>query len=200
LRFDGISNHAVAANFPYPDAFVLSFWFRCTNNSGTSYQYLYSHGVAGETNSLNIYLGEDACADPASRNVLRASFREATAPFFTADLTNVIAGPAWRHYRLEARADGRLRVFLDGQLCVSKSRTGSGATVPSTDLFLGGRNDLNPERFFQASWTKSRFMPWRMHGRFLCRRVRRGCRRRFPSIAPGAPSPAADLLNPGDAV
>ena len=161
IRFDGAGAHLLAPSFPYPDAFVLSFWFRCFDNSGDSYQYIFSHGLSGESNSLSVYLGEDQCSSTNARNVLRTSLRESNSPsYFAADVPGVLADGQWRLYRLEARSDGLLRVFLDGELRASASRAGSGPFSPATPLFLGGRHDLSPSRFFRGDLDLVSLRPW----------------------------------------
>ncbi|HBE69261.1 MAG TPA: hypothetical protein DDW52_14020, partial [Planctomycetaceae bacterium] len=149
LLFDEVDDHLVIPDFEYKNQFTVSFDFKVDDNSGSFFQYIYSHGTVTTNNSLNIYLNETGITDP---NFLRTNFADtddtvnATALDF--DASAFIGSGQWHTYTLTVDTTNGARVYVDGVLQAFDASLGGDNFNPGTDLYLGGRNDLEANRMF----------------------------------------------------
>ena len=113
--------------------FTLSFWFRMTDNAGIGYRYIYSHGNAGDANTLNVYFIEDATVTGSgAQNVLRTYLRDANDGDHMADLDISATGLAdnqWHLYTLTTVTGVGSTVSIDG-VQRATSTTGRQRTEP----------------------------------------------------------------------
>ena len=144
-HFDEVDDYLLLDDLAYPPQFSISFWFKPDDNLGSGYQYIYSHGTVETSNSVNILLAEAGDVEVGGK--LRTLLLDADdgAPSFALDYTWPVDGQ-WHLYTLTVSTSGGARVYLDGALMGQEAR-GGGAFDPNTKLYLGGRNDLNPNRF-----------------------------------------------------
>lgn len=152
LSFDEVNDAVVISDFDYANtqSFSLSFWFKITDNVGTSYQYMYSHGNYGTFNSLNTYFGEESLAITADQNMLKSVFQDsndATNPDALNGGTTLVDGN-WHYYVFSVSDLGNPKVFIDGALIANLSFQGGQTYNPTTDIYLGTRADLNTTRYF----------------------------------------------------
>ena len=150
MQFDEVDDHVVISDFAMTTDFSVSFDIKIDDNSGSLFQYIYSHGAVGTANSLNIFLLEDSHGtDP---NMLRTNFADINdTPSNTAlefDASSIIGDGLWHTYTLTISSGGGASVYLDGVLKNSDGTLGGDAFDPTTDIYLGGREDLNVDRFF----------------------------------------------------
>ena len=59
LLFDESDDHYTVGDFSYGDTFTLSMWLKVTDNTGSQYQFVYSHDILSTNPSLNLFLLED---------------------------------------------------------------------------------------------------------------------------------------------
>ena len=149
--FDEVDDYATVADFPYGPGFSLSFWFCASDNSGSAFQYIVSHGTVQATNNVNVYIGEAGSAYPG---ILRTSLADAddatdTATLLSLDVTLTgFPDNAWHLYTLTVKPGSGACVYLDGVLQASNPTLGGGSIDPATALVLGGRSDLDTQRLF----------------------------------------------------
>ena len=137
------------------DEFTLSFWFRIDDNSGTFFQYLVSFGDLSVQNSLQVLLVEDST--PGVQNppgTLRTALRDTNDPLdelsLDVNINSLIGDGNWHLYTLTTETGVGSKVYVDGVLEASDWRGGD-AFNPATNLFFGGRQDLNVDRFLNGS-------------------------------------------------
>lgn len=137
------------ADFDYTrhNAFTVAFAFRATDRSGDGYQYLFSHGTAGEANSLSIYLSESSNTN--ANAVLRSYLVDDDDPSSpdSLDVALDYDDSDWHVVAIVVDSDGT-RVYLDGSEAARSASLGGDAFDPASELFIGGRSDADPERYF----------------------------------------------------
>ncbi len=153
LTFDGLDGRVRIPDFDYAGAadpaFSLCFWFRTGDNSGVSYQYLFSHGGYAEPDSLNVFFVEDG-RDVAAGD-LRTILVLSDGTTWDYPDSNVPAGLAdgrWHFYTLTLSRSGGTAVYVDGVLRDADGTLKGAGFDPPTDVFLGSRSDLDPTRFY----------------------------------------------------
>jgi hypothetical protein len=149
LSFNKTSNYVQIPDFNYTNAFSVAFWFKVNENSGSYSQYMYSHGTLGQANSINIAIGETGSGFP---NVLQTSFNDSNEPSYTdtslnTNIAALIGDGNWHLCVLRVTVGSGSSVYVDGSLKASSSHGGD-TFNPSTNLYLGARNDLNSSRFY----------------------------------------------------
>ncbi|MEZ5933639.1 MAG: DUF4347 domain-containing protein [Alphaproteobacteria bacterium] len=153
LSFDGVDDKIVVSDFAYNSDFTISFEFKIDDNTGSLFQYIYSHGSINGTNSLNIFINESTHGtDPNKLRTIVRDFDDTldnTALEF--DASGLIGDGLWHTYTLTVSSTDGAKVFLDGALQNSDATRGTDSFDPGTDLFLGAREDLSSDRFFGSS-------------------------------------------------
>ena len=148
LSFDEVDDHVFIPGVTYGSEFTISFEFEVSDNSGTLFQYLYSHGDINSVDSVNIFLNEASHGtDP---NVFRTVIRDGDDTLDNAalqfDATPYI-GTGSHTYTATAGSDG-IKVYIDGVLKASDATRGTGVVDPVGNLYLGARQDLDGDRLF----------------------------------------------------
>lgn len=154
LGFDGTDDYVTIPDFTYSNEFSVSLWFKTPSNAGTGYGYLYSHGVVGNQNSINVYTIEDS-AGVAGVGKLRTQIMDGNDTVdligLDVDITSLgMFDNNWHLYTLTTEAGVGARVYVDGVLRASSSRGGD-AIDPAGSLILGARQDLSAIRFFSGA-------------------------------------------------
>ncbi|MGY8871988.1 MAG: LamG-like jellyroll fold domain-containing protein, partial [Pseudomonadales bacterium] len=152
LSFNESGDHVEIPDISYNSDFSISLDIKIDDNTGTLFQYFYSHGDVNTTNSINIFLNEASHGtDP---NVLRTVIRDAddtldnTALQF--DISSIIGDGQWHTYTATAGSSG-IEVFLDGISQASDVTRATGGINPTGSLYLGARLDLAADRYFGGS-------------------------------------------------
>ena len=149
LLFDESDDYYTVGDFSYGDTFTVSMWLKVTDNTGSQYQYLYSHDAVGTNPSLNLYLHEDSVADPDD---LEVRMRDSVASDETV-LSDVSAGDAnvtdgaWHHVTLTRVRNGTNTLYVDA---VSQdTSTGPDTAIdPAGSINIGRREDGDVDRYF----------------------------------------------------
>ncbi len=151
LSFDEVDDKVVISDFSYGNEFSLSFKIKIDDNSGSSFQYIYSHGDINSANSLNVFLGETSSG---ASNLLRTVIRDTNDTLENSaldfDVSSIIGDGQWHTYTLTVANGVGSKVYLDGVLKNTDTRGGE-AFDPGTDLYLGARQDLDANRYFGGS-------------------------------------------------
>lgn len=156
LQFDGTNDYIVVPDFDYSSAplgFTVSFWFRVDDNSGTSYQYMYSHNNYGLQHSLNVYFAETSVPVAGDGDVLKTIFMDQNDAISTEGLDSApgYADGNWHYYTfVVGNAPGGDWVYVDGVEIATLSFQGSDPFTPPGNIFLGARTDLNATRFLKG--------------------------------------------------
>ncbi|MFN9718521.1 MAG: DUF2341 domain-containing protein, partial [Planctomycetota bacterium] len=150
LKFNEVNQYVQLSDITYNNEFTLSFDFKVDDNTGTAYQYLYSHGTETAVNGLNILLIESGHGTNA--NVMRTTFGD-TTDVFNRDALNfnaatLIGDGQWHTYTLTVSAANGTRVYVDGVLMASDTTRGGNTFNPTGSAVLGARNDLSTVHFF----------------------------------------------------
>ncbi len=133
----------------YPDSgFSVSFWFSCADNSGSVFQYLYSHGGWGAASSINILCTEASQSGFGGPNLLQVAFGTNTGSM-NFDASALFDGN-WHHYVFTIDSVGNGVTYVDGTVRASAALSAPGIS-PAATLTIGGRSDLNADRFFNGS-------------------------------------------------
>ncbi|MCA9215240.1 MAG: DUF4347 domain-containing protein, partial [Planctomycetales bacterium] len=152
LSFNESTDYVQIPDVNYNNEFTLSFWYKIDDISGTSWQYLYSHGTLSQSNSLNINLGESGSSKPG---VLLTNFSDSNetggGTVLNADINSTIGDGQWHLYTLSVNASTGSSVYIDGALAASDAARGGDTFNPGTDVFLGSRYDFESARFFGGS-------------------------------------------------
>lgn len=150
LRFNETNSRAQIPDFTYNSAFTVSFDFKLDDNSGTAYQYLYSHGTWNATNSLQIHVGE--ASNTADANILKTAFGDSNDAFsgsaLNTNIASLIGDGQWHTYTLVVDKTNGSRVYIDGALRTTAAGRGGDAFDPTGSLYLGSRSDLSSTQFF----------------------------------------------------
>ena len=149
LLFDESDDYYTVGDFSYGDTFTLSMWMKVTDNTGSQYQYFYSHDVLDTNPSLALYLHEDSVANPDD---LEVRMRDSVASIETV-LSDVSTGDAnvtdgtWHHVTLTRVRNGTNTLYVDA---VSQATsTGPDTAIdPAGDIYIGRREDGNVDRYF----------------------------------------------------
>jgi hypothetical protein len=153
LSFDEYNDIVTVTDFPLAASFSIAFWFRVADNSGIWNQSMFSWGPTYGRNSLNVYIIESGNGEADKlRTVLLDANHSSVQNLDVYDANAYLAGGYldghWHHYCLTAATGVGSKVYLDGRLRAFDPNQGGDAIDPNTKLSLGGRYDLNVDRFF----------------------------------------------------
>ncbi|MCA9065686.1 MAG: cadherin domain-containing protein, partial [Planctomycetaceae bacterium] len=150
LAFNETSDYVVLPDITYGAELSISLMFKVDDLSGTSYQYLYSHGVFNTANSISVFLGETGGPGPSLyTRVLDGNDSPPSTTSF--DINGIIGDGQWHTYTLTASATDGLKVYLDGVLKMADSNRATDGIDPAGNVYLGARQDLDATRFFGGS-------------------------------------------------
>ncbi len=150
LSFDETDDKVVVSDFAINSEFSLTFKIKIDDNTGSLFQYIYSHGDINSTNSLNIFLAEASHGtDPNKlRTVLRDADDTLDNTMLEFDASAIIGSGNWHTYTLTASAAEGAKVYLDGVLQNTDATRGTDAFDPGTDIYFGSEQNLDAARFF----------------------------------------------------
>ena len=152
LDFDEVDDRVTVPDFAYGSEFTVSFDFKIDDNTGSLFQYIYSHGNINSTNSINVFLLEGSHGtDPNQlRTVIRDGDDTLDNTALQVDVASLVADGQWHTYTATVDAGG-ITVYLDGVEAASDPTRGTGAVNPTGSLYVGARDDLNADRYYGGS-------------------------------------------------
>lgn len=152
VLFDEIDDRIRINDFDYANtkSFSVSFWFNVNDNTGTSFQYLFSHGTLGGFNALNVYLAEATYSLIPDQNMLKTVFQDANdaTNFNGLDAGNTLVDGNWHYYVFTVSDFGPPVVYIDGVQVATIIFNGGQTYNPTGNIFLGARNDNNVTRYY----------------------------------------------------
>jgi hypothetical protein len=149
LSFDEIDDYVLVPDFDYTNPsneFSLSFWFKISDVAGTAYQYMFSHGNYASTNSLNVYFSETD--EDTGGEEVRTQIVLSDSTTWYGVTSGIFADGAWHLYTITVSSIDGGRIYIDENPLVSDPAFKGASLNPSTDIYLGGRCDLNSGRFY----------------------------------------------------
>ncbi|MCA9036957.1 MAG: hypothetical protein KDA91_17600, partial [Planctomycetaceae bacterium] len=154
LHFNGTDEYVELGDVTYNSEFSLSFYFKVDDNSGTSIQYLYSHGAVANSNMVFVALAEDNFTTVSQRKhiittILDSKDNVTNGQSFV-DISSLIADGNWHMYTATVTPGTGTRVYIDGLLKDTINRGGE-AINPTGNAYIGTRSDLDPNRYFNGS-------------------------------------------------
>ncbi len=151
LRFDQVDDYVVIPDFSYASDFTVTFRFKIDDITGSAFQYLYSHGDFTSPESLDIYVGESGSA---FAGVMLTNIEDPNDPVdataLNVDISALIGDGQWHTYALVVTSGVGSAVYIDGVPSSAAAR-GQDGIDPGTDLYLGRREDADPDRFYGGS-------------------------------------------------
>jgi len=156
LSFNEVSDYIDMGDVTYNNDFTISFKFKLDDNSGSAYQYLYSHGDVSTPNSITIYTTESGVGGSVVPDMLRTRILDSNDTdtgdrWIDVDIgasgLNIIGDGQWHEYTLTVASGVGSQVYVDGSLQGSNTKGGD-AINPAGSLIVGGRNDFDPNRFY----------------------------------------------------
>jgi len=155
FSFDEENDFINTTDFSYGPDFTISFWFNQAENTGSSYQYPFSHAGFDVVNSVNFLITEASGGSsifPSSElGVCIRDSDDATCNTGSEGLNSgfsVVDG-YWHLALLLVNSSGSY-LYVDGQL---KDTSGNGGDPinPATDINVGRRSDGESTRYFGGS-------------------------------------------------
>ena len=149
LSFDEIDDYINVPDFDYTnssDEFSLSFWFKIDDVAGTAYQYMFSHGNYATSNSLNVYFSETD--EGAGGEELRTNITLSDSTSWQPATASIFADGQWHLYTLTVSSIGGATIYIDENPLLTNTAIKGASLNPSTDIYIGGRCDLNIGRYY----------------------------------------------------
>ncbi len=146
LRFDGDDDLVIGPDLDLGAAFTVAFWFAVAADLPDGFRYMYSHGLVTREHHVNVYVLDDGRIRSSVRGLGDESAYDAL------DSPAGYRDAAWHHYALAvdtSEAPAVAAVYLDGVEVASGARGGA-SVDPDTDIYLGGRWDIDPDRDFRG--------------------------------------------------
>jgi len=148
LSFDKVDDYVTITDFDYTNdsnEFSLGFWFKLADFSGDEYQYVFSHGLEMEYNNLDIYFRESEKSDPGA---LTTRIRLNEGGKWQQSTPEALADGQWHMYTITVSSVDGATVYIDDESVLTNGGIKGASFNPATDLYLGARQDLNPDRHY----------------------------------------------------
>lgn len=146
----------------YSNNMTLSFWFNVADNSGTGYQYIYSHGTAATQNSLNVFLINSSTPAVTANDVLRTRILDHNdadnVDGLDVDLIALgLVDGNWHQYTLTTETGVGSSVYVDGVLQATIFQWRRCYESNQRHL-LGQRYDMDSSETTTVNWTVFKFL------------------------------------------
>ncbi len=148
LSFDEVDDYVTVTDFDYTNEsneFSLGFWFKLADVSGSGYQYVFSHGLEQEYNNLDIYFRESEQSNPGT---LTTRIRLNAGDKWQVSTPAALADGQWHMYTITVSSVDGATVYIDDESVLTNSAIKGASFNPGTALYLGARQDLNPNRHY----------------------------------------------------
>jgi len=154
LSFDEVNDYVTVPDFDYTndsDEFSLNFWFKIADVAGSAYQYIYSHGTVTADNSLNVYFSETD--EGAGGEELRTwiALGDSTEWYSVSD-PDYVDGQ-WHMYTITVSSVNGAAIYVDANSILTNPNLKGSSMNPASSIYIGGRNDLNADRYYGNSST-----------------------------------------------
>ncbi|MHC4738427.1 MAG: LamG-like jellyroll fold domain-containing protein, partial [Planctomycetota bacterium] len=149
LSFDEIDDYVLVPDFDYTNAsneFSLSFWFKIDDVAGSAYQYMFSHGNVNANNSLNVYFSETDEGTGGEEVRTKIVLGDSTSWYGVT--SGIFADGAWHLYTITVSSIDGAKIYIDENPLLTNPAVKDASLNPATDIFLGGRCDLNADRYY----------------------------------------------------
>ncbi|MHC4739582.1 MAG: LamG domain-containing protein [Planctomycetota bacterium] len=149
LSFDEVDDYVRIGDFDYTNAsdeFSVSFWFKISDVAGSVYQYMFSHGNYATNNSLNVYFSE--ASEGAGGEEVRTNITLNDGTSWQGVTSPIFADGQWHLYTITVSAADGAEIYIDSNSVLTNPAIKGASLNPSTDIYLGGRCDLNVDRFY----------------------------------------------------
>jgi hypothetical protein len=148
VHFDEVNDYVSVPGFALNNEFTLAFWFVDKSVDDPTFRYMFSWGTVATFNSINVWIYESSGVSSAW---LRTDIEDLNGPM-REDYDDIkdatVADGQWHHYCATVANGAGLTVYLDGQPRVTDATVGGSSIAPTGNITIGGRNDLNSDRFF----------------------------------------------------
>lgn len=142
-RYFTIPDHA---DLTFPDGdWFLAFWTNVNNNSGSTFQYIFSNNTINAANSLNIFLIGDGWGD-ATINEWRVN-----TDTYSQNSTAATGADNKNRLMVVQRNSGNLEMwFAEPNVTASKQLDAvySDGAINGGDWYFGSRNDVSTTRMY----------------------------------------------------
>jgi len=148
LSFDEVDDYVTVTDFDYTnesDEFSLGFWFKLADVNGSGYQYVFSHGLEMEYNNLDIYFRESEQSNPGT---LTTRIRLNAGDKWQVSTPAALADGQWHMYTITVSSVDGATIYIDDESVLTNSAIKGASFNPGTALYLGVREDLNPDRHY----------------------------------------------------
>jgi len=149
LSFDEVDDYVRIGDFDYTNAsdeFSVSFWFKVSEVVGSAYQYMFSHGNYAANNSLNVYFSE--ASEGAGGEEVRTNITLSDGTSWQGVTSPIFADGQWYLYTVTVSAADGAEIYIDSNSVLTNPAIKGASLNPGTDIYLGGRCDLNVDRFY----------------------------------------------------
>jgi len=149
ISFDEIDDYVLVPDFDYTNGFnefSLSFWFKIADVAGSAYQYIFSHGTVSTSNSLNVYFSETDEGTGGEEVRTRIVLSDSTSWYGVT--SGIFADGAWHLYTITVSSIDGAKIYIDESPILTNPAIKGASLDPTTGIYIGGRCDLNSERFY----------------------------------------------------
>ncbi|MHC4740229.1 MAG: LamG-like jellyroll fold domain-containing protein, partial [Planctomycetota bacterium] len=149
LSFDEVDDYVDIPDFDYTNTsneFSLSFWFRIADVAGSFYQYMYSHGNYGATNSLNVYFSETD--EGTGGEEVRTNITLSDSTSWQPSTSPVFADGQWHMYTITVSSVDGATIYVDANSVLTNPAIKGAALNPTTAIHIGARCDYNVDRYY----------------------------------------------------
>ncbi len=156
LSFDAVNDYVVVTDFSLTNSFSVCFWFKPTANSLNSpdanYHYMFSWGTVETANDVNIWLvGSSESVSGLALRVSTMDNNDSDAVVLLRDPTDIhFYDGNWHHICVTIDKTHGRYVYFDGASKFHDTANGGDSIDPSTNIYIGGRCDLNSARFYNG--------------------------------------------------
>ncbi len=156
VQFNGTSSYIQVGDFNLNSSFTLAFWFKPAAGSlnDAVYHYMFSWGPVESTNDVNVWLvgSQETVSGLALRVSTMDSTNTSAATILLQDPANIrLLDGNWHHFCVTVSSVTGRNVYYDGVLKSHDTNNGGHAINPSTNVFIGGRCDLDAARFYNGA-------------------------------------------------
>jgi len=146
MYFDEVGDYLIFPDLVMNEFYSISTLLNHDDNTGSAYQYFFSYGAAATANSINLYFGESSANGTVADKI---SFVTDSSSETRVIRTNSLF-PDNNNVLVTATGGGDTTgdLYINGALD-EHSTLGSSNMLDGTtkDLYIGGRTDLNADRF-----------------------------------------------------
>lgn len=145
--FDEVDDYYTLSNVKISGTHTLITHPNFADNTGSFFQYLFSWGTVATPDTINIYLAESSYGPEPHEFYYNTGASSANIDNYWPTMSNLPLGVT----HLAGRFPASTKMWVDGveKTLLNGGNPWSSPTATATrTLYIGGRNDLNVDRFF----------------------------------------------------